>query len=54
MKGSTVPVLFAINAADKARMENGDFDSDSLRQIKHQQKLAHVNLRRVGRKWVLE
>ncbi|RBR21966.1 uncharacterized protein FIESC28_04679 [Fusarium coffeatum] len=45
MKGSTVPVLFAINAADKARMENGDFDSDSLRQIEHQQKLAHVNLR---------
>jgi len=53
MKGSTVPVLFAINAADKARMENGDIDLDSLRQIKHHQQLAHVNLHKVGQKWVL-
>ncbi|KAF4946585.1 hypothetical protein FGADI_11064, partial [Fusarium gaditjirri] len=50
MKGSTVPVLFAINAVDKARMENGDADSDSLRQMKP---LAHVNLHKVGQKWVL-
>ncbi|KAM0347188.1 hypothetical protein ACHAP4_011484, partial [Fusarium culmorum] len=54
MKGSTVPVLFAISAADKAKMENGDIDSDSLRQTKHHQQLAHVNLHKVGQKWVLQ
>ncbi|KAK7575385.1 hypothetical protein V3481_017345 [Fusarium oxysporum f. sp. vasinfectum] len=54
MKGSTVPVLFAISAVDKARMENGDIDLDSLRQMKHHQKLADVNLQKVGQKWVLQ
>lgn len=54
MKGSTVPVLFAISAADKAKMEDGDIDSDSLRQMKHYQQLAHVNLHKVGQKWVLQ
>ncbi|KAJ4079620.1 hypothetical protein NW769_015104 [Fusarium oxysporum] len=54
MKGSTVPVLFAVSAVDKARMENGDIDLDSLRQMKHHQQLAHVNLHKVGQKWVLQ
>ncbi|GKU05618.1 hypothetical protein FLAG1_09377 [Fusarium langsethiae] len=54
MKGSTVPVLFAINAVDKARMENRDIDLDSLRQMKHYQQLANVNLHKVGQKWVLQ
>lgn len=51
MKGSAVPVLFAISAVDKARMENTDSDLDSLRQMKQ---LAHVNLHKVGREWVLQ
>lgn len=54
MKGSAVPVLFAISAVDKARMENRDTDLDSLRQMKHYQQLAHVNLHKVGQKWVLQ
>ncbi|KAI3572040.1 hypothetical protein IWW34DRAFT_709064 [Fusarium oxysporum f. sp. albedinis] len=54
MKGSAVPVLFAISAVDKARMENGDMDLDSLRQMKHHQQLAHVNLHKVDQKWVLQ
>ncbi|KAF5674705.1 hypothetical protein FDENT_9961 [Fusarium denticulatum] len=54
MKGSTVPVLFAISAIDKGRMENGDIDLDSSRQIKNHQQLAHVNLHKVGHKWVLQ
>lgn len=54
MKGSAVPVLFAISAVDKARMENTDSDLDSLRQMKHYQHLAHVNLHKVGREWVLQ
>lgn len=54
MKGSTVPVLFAISAVDKAKMENGDIDSDSLRQMKNHQYLAHVNLHKVGQEWVLQ
>ncbi|RGP60900.1 hypothetical protein FSPOR_10401 [Fusarium sporotrichioides] len=54
MKGSTVPVLFAINAVDKARMENRDIDLDSLRQMKHYQQLANINLHKVGQKWVLQ
>lgn len=53
IKGSTVPVLFAISAVDKARMENGDIDLGSLRQKNHQQ-LADVNLHKVGQKWVLQ
>ncbi|KAF5978832.1 hypothetical protein FCOIX_5634 [Fusarium coicis] len=48
MKGSTVPVLFAISAVDKARMENGDIDLDSLRQMKNHQQLAHVNLHKMS------
>ncbi|KAF5567957.1 hypothetical protein FPHYL_3020 [Fusarium phyllophilum] len=48
MKGSTVPVLFAISAVDKARMENGDIDLDSLRQMKNHQQLAHVNLHKLN------
>ncbi|RGP58877.1 hypothetical protein FLONG3_11351 [Fusarium longipes] len=54
MKGSTVPVLFAISAADKARMEDGDIDLDSLRQMKHYQQLAHINLHKVGQNWALK
>ncbi|KAF5549525.1 hypothetical protein FMEXI_4226 [Fusarium mexicanum] len=54
MKGSTVPVLFAISAADKARMEDGDIDLDSLRQMKHYQQLAHINLHKVGQNWTLQ
>ncbi|EXK78379.1 hypothetical protein FOQG_16944 [Fusarium oxysporum f. sp. raphani 54005] len=54
IKGWTVPVLFAISAVDKARMENGDIDLVSLRQMKNHQQLAHVNLHKVGQKWVLQ
>ncbi|CEI62435.1 unnamed protein product [Fusarium venenatum] len=47
MKASTAPVLFAISAVEKARMENGGAELDSLRQKKDFQQLAHFNLRKL-------
>ncbi|KAM0414506.1 hypothetical protein ACHAPD_007762 [Fusarium lateritium] len=54
MKASTAPVLFAISAVEKARMENGGAELDSLRQKKDFQQLAHFNLRKVGQNWILQ
>jgi hypothetical protein len=52
IKGSTVQVLFAISAEEKARMEHGMDESNALEREDRRQ--AHVELCKVGNNWILK
>ncbi|KIL84968.1 hypothetical protein FAVG1_11838 [Fusarium avenaceum] len=52
IKGSTVQVLFAINAEDKARMEHGMEELNTMGREDHRR--SHVGLCKVGNNWMLK
>lgn len=52
IKGSTAQVLFAISAAEKARMEHANDESNTPEQDHRRQ--THVELCKVGNNWILK